>query len=121
MNLVLFSQDLILLARLTGAARSMAGEVKLVGSVKEVIPVCQNLEAQLLVVDLRVPDLDIHELVTEVRDQLSPQTSILACGPHVQEARLAAARLAGCDEVVTRGQFEREAEDLLAALLPRTA
>jgi hypothetical protein len=30
---------------------------------------------------------------------------VVAFGPHVHEERLAAARNAGCDEVVSRGEF----------------
>jgi hypothetical protein len=60
-------------------------------------------------------------VVAAARKGASEQNSplaILAYGPHVHEDRLAAARAAGCDAVVSRGQLDREADSLLATLLP---
>jgi hypothetical protein len=39
---------------------------------------------------------------------------VIAFGPHVHEERLQAARKAGCDEVVSRGQFFAQVEGMLA-------
>ena len=40
-------------------------------------------------------------------------TRVVAFGPHVHEQRLAAARDAGCDLVVSRGQFFSQLETIL--------
>jgi hypothetical protein len=54
-----------------------------------------------------LPGLDVHALVAAVREASPNGARVLAFGPHVHEASLAAARAAGCDEVVTRGEIER--------------
>jgi hypothetical protein len=43
----------------------------------------------------------------------SAATRVIAFGPHVHEDRLAAARAAGCDSVLSRGQFFSQAENVL--------
>ena len=65
-------------------------------------------------IDLSAPIGDITELVASLR-AATPGARLVAFGPHVHEARLEAARNAGCDAVVSRGQFHRQAEVLLAA------
>jgi hypothetical protein len=44
----------------------------------------------------------------------APAARIIAYGPHVDEALLADAKEAGCDEVLTRGQFNKLFAELLA-------
>jgi hypothetical protein len=41
----------------------------------------------------------------------------MACAPHVHEQSLAAAVAAGCDAVITRGQFEARVDAQLAQLV----
>jgi CheY-like chemotaxis protein len=71
------------------------------------VKVCQEHQATLLVIDLRAPDIDVRHLVAELRRQCATSLHIMATGPHVHEVSLKEAKAAGCDEVVTRGQFER--------------
>jgi hypothetical protein len=40
--------------------------------------------------------------------------AIVAYAPHVHEDRLRAATEAGCNEVLSRGQFDRQMDDILA-------
>jgi DNA-binding NarL/FixJ family response regulator len=54
----------------------------------------------------------LAEAVARLKAQ-SPAPRIVAYGPHVHEERLAAARAAGCDEVLSRGQFTRELPRLI--------
>jgi DNA-binding response OmpR family regulator len=70
----------------------------------------------LIAVDLRLPGLNISELVSRLRRQAPAGVKIVAFGPHVHEQSLAAAAEAGCDEVFTRGQFERRFDLLLDQL-----
>jgi DNA-binding NarL/FixJ family response regulator len=48
--------------------------------------------------------------------QKAPAARIVAYAPHVHEDRLAAAQAAGCDEVLSRGQFVRDLARLCGAL-----
>jgi CheY-like chemotaxis protein len=70
---------------------------------------------QLVAIDLRLPGLDIESLVSRLR-RTNAQLKIVGFAPHVHEQSLAAAKSAGCDEVFTRGQFERRLEALLSEL-----
>jgi CheY-like chemotaxis protein len=71
-------------------------------------------DASLVIVDLTTPRLDLVDLVAQLRSLGAPPKTILAYGPHVQEAQLAAAQEAGCDLVLTRGQFHAHMGELLA-------
>ena len=60
-------------------------------------------EYAAVVADLESPGLDISRLMEVLPPGDRPK--VIAFGPHVQEQRLAAARAAGCDQVVSRGQI----------------
>ncbi|MFG0334602.1 MAG: histidine kinase [Maioricimonas sp. JB049] len=64
-----------------------------------------------VVIDLESPGLDVASVVEALPVESRPRT--IAFGPHVQVARLEAARQAGCDRVVSRAQISTK----LAALL----
>ena len=68
----------------------------------------------LVLLDLNTPGVNLADLIPALRDAANPPRSIIAYGPHVHEDRLAAAAAAGCDEVLTRGQFNARMDDLLA-------
>ena len=57
--------------------------------------------------------------VAALRQSGAAATRVMACGPHVHEASLARAVDAGCDEVATRGEFERRLNAALAELASR--
>lgn len=66
----------------------------------------------LVMIDLTTSGLDIAATVQSLR-QLDPAPRIIAFGPHVHEARLQAAADAGCDAVLSRGQFFHQVEALI--------
>ncbi len=76
-------------------------------------------QATALVVDLDKGD-DALALVRKVREQealgRTPRLKVLAWGPHVAKELLQAARDAGADEVMTRGAFDHNLEQLLLKL-----
>jgi len=112
MNIVLLSRDLMLTSRLEGAARQLDVELMIAADGAAAVALCVERSSRLLIVDLRLPGLDVAELISQLQQQ-KERLPLLACGPHVHEMRLAEARRAGCDLVVTRGQLDREAENLL--------
>lgn len=69
-------------------------------------------EARFIAIDLSAPIADLPGLVAQLRDA-SPSATLLSYGPHVHEARLQAARDAGCDLVISRGQFHKQLAELL--------
>ncbi|MCH2114523.1 MAG: response regulator [Pirellulales bacterium] len=114
MNILLLSRDLMLTARMEGVARNLGMPVISCADWATAVPALAA--CRLIVLDLCMPQLDIGEIVAQA-SRLDPPLPIVSCGPHVHETRLAEAREAGCDLVVSRGQWDREAEKLCARLL----
>lgn len=66
---------------------------------------------RLVLVDLEAPGA--LEALSEVGER-ARGARVVAFGPHVAEEKLAAARAAGADTVLTRGRFVRELGELVA-------
>ncbi|MBX7168518.1 MAG: hypothetical protein K1X74_19430 [Pirellulales bacterium] len=77
--------------------------------------------AAVVVLDLNTAAIDPAELAAWLRSQPQPPGAILAYAPHVHADRLAEARAAGCDQVLTRGQFHERGVDAIAAAFDRQA
>ncbi|HYO23788.1 MAG TPA: hypothetical protein VEQ85_02465, partial [Lacipirellulaceae bacterium] len=109
MKLVLLSTDLMTMSAAQGAADRHGWPLKVVATSATAVAECSGSPGVLLAVDLRATGLDVASLVAELRaaQGAGPPTHVLAFGPHVHADSLAAAAAAGCDEVVTRGEFER--------------
>ncbi|MEM9659694.1 MAG: hypothetical protein AAF961_15140 [Planctomycetota bacterium] len=112
MKCVLLSADLILASAAQGLAQRFNANVVVTGACPDAAARCADLAPRYLLIDLRLPGLDLESLVRAVRSA-NDTTKIIACGPHVHQQRLAAAIAAGCDEVITRGQFEGRLAELL--------
>jgi len=112
MKAVLLSGDLMVLSRVEGAAATAGAIVRAANSPRRACELCEAESAELLIVDLASCIDDLPELVGELRTRLGPALRIVAFGPHVHEDRLAAARAAGCDSVVSRGKFFSDLESL---------
>jgi CheY-like chemotaxis protein len=115
MSVVLLSSDLSVLSRIEGITASRGKSVRIVSASLQAIEVCKTEAIELLVVDLSRPALDIVTLIHQLRSGHGVATRVVAFGPHVHENRLAAARGAGCDVVVSRGQFFAQLESILSS------
>jgi DNA-binding NarL/FixJ family response regulator len=113
MTVVLLSSDLAVLSRIEGAASRIGEHVRSASSESQAVKFCQENDADILIVDLSMPSLDLAGLVSQLNSNKSLSLRIVAFGPHVHEQRLAAAREAGCDLVVSRGQFFSQLETIL--------
>ena len=51
-----------------------------------------------------------------MQSRLASSASILAFGPHVHESALEDARQAGCDQVLSRGEFSNRMAEILSAV-----
>jgi CheY-like chemotaxis protein len=114
MSLLLISRDLATASRVEGAALRQRQSLRTVAGSEQAVAICGEGGVTLAIVDLTTASLDVAALVRELRAN-SPSTRIVAFGPHVHEAVLEAARLAGCDEVVTRGQFFAQLDSVVQA------
>jgi CheY-like chemotaxis protein len=96
-----------------GAATRLGQTVRSASSESQVFEFCEAEDANTLIVDLSMPSLDLAGLVSRLNPNKNSGKRIVAFGPHVHEQRLAAAREAGCDLVVSRGQFFSQLETIL--------
>ena len=117
MKLVLLSHDLMIASCVEGAARQSGLTTVTVRDQQTALDTASDEACRLLLVDLRLPGLGIEALVQSVRQTSKQHLPIVACGPHVHELNLTAARAAGCDVVVTRGQLDREAAEIISKLV----
>lgn len=113
MTIVLLASDLTVLSRVEGAATRLGQTVQSASGESQAVERCDAENAETLVVDLSMPSLDVASLVNQLKANKGSNTRVVAFGPHVHEQRLAAAREAGCDLVVSRGQFFSQLDAIL--------
>lgn len=113
MKVVLLSSDLMVVSRVEGAAAQTGAKIRAASNAAAAIEFCSDEQVDVLIVDLSMPALDPTALVTQLRADASHSVRVVAFGPHVHEERLAAAREAGCDTVMSRGQFFSQTNAIL--------
>ena len=97
-------------SRVVGAAQTLGVQVQLVANAAS-LPDKLTADCRLALVDLSLDGLNLPAAIQAIRS--GPQARIIAYGAHVDEAALADASDAGCDTVLTRGQFHKQYVDLL--------
>ncbi len=112
MRVVIVTGDLATGSMLEHGCHGLGMETTLVRSPVDVGASCAANAADIILVDLDGGPLEAR-VVDTMREVLVPRGRIVAFGPHVQVEKLRAARLAGCDQVVTRGQVHRDLRGLL--------
>jgi CheY-like chemotaxis protein len=109
------SSDLFLGSRVTAAIRAAGRSADVAASGAAAGQRLSESSAyRLVIVDLETPGLQIDALLAARQE---PRPAVIAYGPHVQVPRLQAARQAGCDLVLTRGQFDGALPELLSEWL----
>jgi CheY-like chemotaxis protein len=112
MSAVFLTTDLIFASRVQAAARSAGVELRLVSTPAALLEQAASQAPDLVILDLTAAGCEPQHLVPRLRGSgRVPQ--IIAYAPHVMESRLAAARQADCDRVLTRGQFDRQFDGIL--------
>ena len=101
-------------SRVSGAASALQVPLQVLASPGDLVAKL-SADTRLVIIDLGQSGLDLAEIVADVRAK-SPAARIVAFGAHVNEAALAAARAAGCDEVMPNSQFDRTYVELLRSL-----
>ncbi len=112
MNALLISTDLMALSAADGAAQRAGVALRTVPPNVAVEAAAQD-EPRLIAIDLTAPIDSLAGLVAALREA-APGVALVAYGPHVHEARLQAARDAGCEHVLSRGQFHKGFGEVLA-------
>ena len=104
MSILVITSDLVTSSAVAGEAARAGVVCQTALSLDGVEEKAAALTPRLVILDLSMPKLDPAAVVPMLRSLASPP-AIVAFGPHVHEGKLAAAREAGCDAVLTRGQF----------------
>ncbi len=118
MSAILLTADLACSSKAAGAAARAGAELVTAMSTSALLDKLSSRGAELVLLDLTAPGLNPAELVGQIKSSALPPRAIIAFGPHVHEAKLAAAAEAGCDQVLARGAFYAQLEQLLAESRP---
>ena len=110
MSATLLSTDLLGMSKITGAAQRAGCPLAVATSAGDLIARLTAAPARVVVIDLSTTRGDLATLVSQLRALPEPPAAVLAFGPHVHEERLQSARDAGCDAVLSRGQFHAKAD-----------
>ena len=110
------TSDLFFSSRVTSLARESGWTLDVAASPEDAIAKGDQEGLVLLLVDLSSAAGDLAELLATLRARHA-DLQVVAYGPHVDEQMLAAARQAGCDEVLTRGQFNQTSSEILRRYL----
>ncbi|MCH8044352.1 MAG: hypothetical protein IID44_11600 [Planctomycetes bacterium] len=115
MSILLLTSDLMVSSKVAAAGLRVSREIDTALSVELLLERAAANPPAGVILDLGVADLDLPTLVAQLRGGPQPPT-IIAFAPHVHAALLDAAREAGCDQVLTRGDFHRRMDEVLAGL-----
>lgn len=112
MKALFLSSDLMFASKVAAAATRQQVQVDTALSLAALEAKAQAADVALVMIDLETSRLDLPALVESLR-HAQPAATILAFGPHVHTEALAAAHEAGCDIVISRGQFNAQLDELL--------
>ncbi|HJS06159.1 MAG TPA: hypothetical protein VJ809_00820 [Pirellulales bacterium] len=113
MSVLFVSSDLVFSSRLAAAGKRLGITVSAVTSIDAAVDRACGDAIKLVICDLSTTGAVAQDAVARLR-QSQPNLAIVAYAPHVHEDRLRAAAEAGCNEVLTRGQFDRQMDEILS-------
>ena len=105
MKIVLMTSDLMTASQVQMPATNAGASLSFADTTAALLEQCGDGAIDLVIFDLATLDKPIGEVTDQLRSLPAPPGKMIAFGPHVHEAKLQAARDAGCDEVLARGQF----------------
>jgi len=120
MTIVLFTNDLMFQSRIAAAVRNAGGELMVARSLDAIQSRLADREPSMIIFDLSFAGIDLQETTTAMREQF-PDAKQLAYGPHVDVDRLQQATALGIDDVLTRGQFDRDMMTIFSNIIPRSS
>ncbi|MDR3618308.1 MAG: response regulator [Paludisphaera borealis] len=114
---VLLSRDLLFTVKITGTARELGFRVVAVGDAERASAMIEEHRPKAVFVDLAAGPLAAPESLVALQRTAGPETPFIAFGSHVDPQALAAAKAAGCREVMPRSKFSAELPDIVRRLL----
>ena len=101
-------RDLLFTVKITGTARELGCRVVVAGDVERASAMIAEHRPRAVFVDLAAGPLAAPESLVALQGTAGPETPFIAFGSHVDVQALAAARAAGCREVMPRSKFSAE-------------
>lgn len=121
MIVVLFTKDLMFQSRIASVVRNAGNSLLVVPSLEALQNrLTSDRPPSLAVFDLSLRELDLAGAVQDLRSHY-PAIKLLAYGAHVDVDALQRASDLGIDEVMTRGQFDRQMAMVLAMSHPNSS
>ena len=115
MPIYFLTNDLVFPSRVAGVAQQLGDKLETAISADALIAkLSTSTPGAVVLLDLNSPSVDPAAIVPQLKALPQPPQAIIAFGPHVHEQKLAAATAAGCDMVLTRGQFDSQMSALLS-------
>ena len=113
MSVLFLTKDLLFYSRVAGVAQSRQIELSVVSEADQLLANTSANQVELVLLDLSTSSCDPKQLLPQLRRLARPPKAVVAFGPHVHEAKLAAAEEAGCDQVLSRGEFNNRMTEVL--------
>lgn len=117
MRSIFLTTDLMFFSRVASIAGEHEWDLLTLSSHDEALYRASEKPCALFLIDLTTREIDFSELISDLKGLETPPQHFVAFGPHVHTAKLDAAREAGCDEVLTRGQFDANMVEILGKYL----
>ena len=114
MKILAAIQDLMFSSKVTACARG-----KPVEWVKRGAKVAEQVAASkpdVLLIDLAAPQLDALNAIREIKSGDCRHTTVIGYVDHTRGDVIEAARAAGCDQVMSKGEFARRLPELLEGI-----
>jgi len=113
--IVFITSDLMMASNANAHARQQGVKISQVSTAERGLEMVQEHRPQMLLVDLQCPGLDIMSLgasLGSLADSIAPLT--IGFAQHVEIEKLQAAKDAGFDQVLTRGQMNSQVGQIIA-------
>lgn len=117
-TLVLLGQNLVFMPRIMGAAQAAGLTTRYASSGREFWAAFEENRPALVLVDLE-GDSDVWTEVLHELQASDHDVRIVAFGPHSDIESLERARNLGCGHVLTKGEFSRDMQPVIAGEVSR--
>jgi CheY-like chemotaxis protein len=111
---LLLTRDLFFTSKVTGTARALGRSVLTAGNAALAAALIERHGPPVIFLDLAAGELTGPAAIAEYRRMAPAGAALVAFGSHVDAEALAAARAAGCDEVMPRSRFSAELPAIVA-------
>src|SRR5262245_679246 len=119
MLIAFLTNDLLFTSRVAGVAAQVGAGLETAQSIDRLLTHIESSSQSpiFVLLDLNSTGVEPAAIVPRLKSLPTAPRAIIAFGPHVHEAKLADARAAGCDLVLTRGQFDAQMRSLLMSFV----